>query len=47
VVAGVSLVTNYRGTFAQEIRNGGIDGLIRALETRSGDLVNKAEASKS
>jgi len=35
VVAGVSLVTNYRGTFAQEIRAGGIDGLIQALETRS------------
>ncbi|HRP96683.1 MAG TPA: ABC transporter substrate-binding protein [Rhodocyclaceae bacterium] len=39
VVAGVSLVTNYRGTFAQEIRAGGIDGLIRALETRGSDLV--------
>lgn len=34
VVAGVSLVTNYRGTFAQEIRAGGIDGLISALEAR-------------
>jgi len=34
VVAGVSLVTNYRGTFAQEIRASGIDGLIQALETR-------------
>jgi phospholipid transport system substrate-binding protein len=46
VVAGVSLVTNYRGTFAQEIRNGGIDGLIRALETRGGELVEKANAAK-
>lgn len=34
VVAGVSLVTNYRGTFTQEIRAGGIDGLIRSLESR-------------
>ncbi|MBW7860447.1 MAG: ABC transporter substrate-binding protein [Rhodocyclaceae bacterium] len=34
VVAGVSLVTNYRGSFAQEIRVGGIEGLIRALEAR-------------
>lgn len=34
VVAGVSLVTNYRGTFAQEIRVGGIDGLINSLETK-------------
>lgn len=38
VVAGVSLVTNYRGTFAQEIRSSGIDGLIRALETRQSDF---------
>lgn len=37
VVAGVSLVTNYRGTFTQEIRAGGIDGLIRSLESRGGD----------
>lgn len=45
VVAGVSLVTNYRGTFAQEIRAGGIDGLIRALETRGSDLVPPAGQS--
>lgn len=37
VVAGVSLVTNYRGTFTQEIRAGGIDGLIRSLESRGRD----------
>lgn len=42
VVAGVSLVTNYRSTFAQEIRNGGIDGLIRALETRGGEMAKNA-----
>ncbi|MFN3983955.1 MAG: phospholipid-binding protein MlaC [Rhodocyclaceae bacterium] len=34
-VAGVSLVTNYRNTFTQEIRQGGIDGLIRSLEARA------------
>lgn len=33
VVAGASLVTNYRGTFTQEIRVGGIDGLIKSLES--------------
>lgn len=38
VVAGVSLVTNYRGTFAQEIRAGGVDGLIRSLEQKNRDL---------
>lgn len=31
-VAGVSLVTNYRGDFAEQIRTGGIEGLIRSLE---------------
>ena len=38
-VGGVSLVTNYRSTFAQEIQKGGIDGLIRSLQAknRSGD----------
>lgn len=30
-VGGVSLVTNYRSSFAQEIRASGIDGLIRTL----------------
>ncbi|BBL34371.1 putative phospholipid-binding protein MlaC [Nitrosomonas stercoris] len=30
-VAGVSLVTNYRGTFNSQIRNGGVDGLIATL----------------
>lgn len=32
VVDGVSLVSNYRSTFAEQIRKGGIDGLIEALE---------------
>jgi phospholipid transport system substrate-binding protein len=34
-VAGVSLVTTYRGTFAQELRQGGIDGLIKSLEDKN------------
>ena len=34
VVAGVSLVTNYRGTFAREISLGGLDGLIKSLEMK-------------
>lgn len=34
-VAGVSLVTNYRETFATEVRNGGVDGLIKALHTKN------------
>lgn len=35
VVAGVSLVTNYRETFAAEVRQGGIDGLIRSLQNKN------------
>ncbi|NMF89754.1 MlaC/ttg2D family ABC transporter substrate-binding protein [Aromatoleum petrolei] len=42
VVAGVSLVTNYRGTFAQEIRAGGVDGLIKSLEQKNRDLAAPA-----
>ena len=30
-VAGASLIINYRNVFAQEIQNGGIDGLIKSL----------------
>jgi phospholipid transport system substrate-binding protein len=35
IVAGVSLVTNYRDEFNEQIRNGGIDGLIRTLADRN------------
>jgi phospholipid transport system substrate-binding protein len=35
IVAGVSLVTNYRGSFGQEISAGGIDGLISTLRTKN------------
>lgn len=38
VVAGVSLVTNYRGSFSQEIRAGGVDGLIKALQAKNKEL---------
>ncbi len=34
-VAGVSLVTTYRGEFSTEVRNGGIDGLIKALQAKN------------
>jgi phospholipid transport system substrate-binding protein len=38
VVAGISLVTNYRGQFAREIRDGGIDGLIASLVAKNQSL---------
>lgn len=34
-VAGVSLVINYRGSFAQEIQANGIDGLLRSLQAKN------------
>jgi phospholipid transport system substrate-binding protein len=37
-VEGVSLVTNYRSTFTEEVAKGGIDGLIRSLEARNRTL---------
>lgn len=35
VVDGVSLVTNYRSTFGEEVRKSGIDGLIKVLSDRN------------
>lgn len=35
-VAGISLVTNYRSSFAQEVSAKGIDGLINVLRTKNG-----------
>jgi len=34
-VAGISLVTNYRSSFAQEVSAGGIDGLIETLRAKN------------
>lgn len=35
VIEGVSLVTNYRGQFAQEIRQSGLDSLIKKLADKN------------
>lgn len=35
VIANVSLVTNYRGTFASEIDKGGLDGLLQSLQEKN------------
>ena len=46
-VAGISLVTNYRDQFAQEIRNGGMDGLIQSVAAKNKSLEsNLAKADK-
>jgi phospholipid transport system substrate-binding protein len=34
-IAGVSLVTTYRGTFAGKVRDGGIEGLIKSLSDKN------------
>lgn len=46
VVAGISLVTNYRDQFNQEVRNGGIDGLIAAIAAKNKSLESGAKADK-
>ncbi len=38
IVAGVSLVTNYRDTFNQEVRANGVDGLIQMLVNKNKQL---------
>lgn len=38
VVAGVSLVTNYRDSFGREVRASGIDGLIQSLVAKNREL---------
>ncbi len=38
IVAGVSLVTNYRDTFTQEVRANGVDGLIQMLSAKNKQL---------
>ncbi len=35
LVEGVSLVTTYRGTFSEEVRQSGIDGLIKVLDSKN------------
>jgi len=42
-IDGISLVTSYRGTFTQEIRKSGIDGMLKYLRDKNSKLVAKAE----
>jgi phospholipid transport system substrate-binding protein len=34
-VGGISLVTNYRESFASEVRNNGIEGLVKSLQAKN------------
>ena len=46
MVAGVSLVTNYSDSFCQEVRAGGIDGLIKSLKDKNKQLETTVSAKK-
>lgn len=46
-VGGVSLVTTYRETFANEVRENGVDGLIKSLSTKNRQSDARFGASKT
>ena len=46
-VAGVSLVANYRTEFDTQVRQGGIDGLIKALQAKNRSLEQPATTASS
>lgn len=46
-VEGISLVTNYRETFAGEIRANGVDGLIASLKEKNSGSAQLARGNKS
>jgi len=41
-IDGISLVTSYRGTFTQEIRKSGMDGLLKYLHDKNSKLSSQA-----
>ena len=41
IIGGVSLVTNYRDEFNEQIKNGGVDGLIKTLADRNRGVAAK------
>jgi len=48
VIDGVSLVTTYRGTYAEKIRNQGMDALIASMaRSDKDDQINKAREKKT
>jgi phospholipid transport system substrate-binding protein len=46
IVAGVSLVSNYRDTFNQEVRANGVDGLIQMLVSKNKQMESGKESGK-
>jgi phospholipid transport system substrate-binding protein len=47
IVEGVSLVTSYRGTFADQIKQVGIDGLIKTLSDMNKSAADKARLAEN
>ena len=45
IVAGVSLVTTYRSSFADEVRSGGVEGLLKSLEAKNRSLEAEQQPS--
>lgn len=43
-IDGVSLVTSYRGTFTQEIRKSGIDGLLKYMREKNSQLADSVKS---
>lgn len=43
-IDGISLVTSYRGTFTQEIRKSGMDGLLKYLRDKNSKLASRENA---
>ncbi len=41
IVAGVSLVTNYRDEFNQQVQSGGVDGLLKTLADKNKGVAGK------
>lgn len=46
-IDNVSLVTNYRGSFATELAKGGAEGLIRALKTKNSGAAAQPSGDKA
>lgn len=44
-IEGVSLVQTYRSTFNGEVQRGGIEGLIKALDTKNRELEKKTQGA--
>ncbi|VAW53605.1 Uncharacterized ABC transporter, auxiliary component YrbC [hydrothermal vent metagenome] len=42
-IDGISLVTSYRGTFTQEVRKSGMDGLLKYMHDKNSKLVEHDE----